>query len=559
MLAVLFFSSCRKDDIVDTSTNPPAPEVYFEADIIGKVVDQDGNAISDAIIENGGTQILTDVNGLFRWDQLRMGANQGTFLEAIAEGYYESGYRIYAGGIYDRTIEITLVKKEVSGYVNGTMEDKVILDSGLEIAFPSNAFTIDGGHYNGLVTVHAYHLDPSEEGYLDRAPGDLSGTDDTGTEYILRSFGMLAVEMETADGQYVQLREGVEATITVPVDNSLLSDAPSTIPLWHFDDMEHKWVKEGEAELINGSYVGQVSHFSWWNCDDFEEAASLCIQIFDGRYQGSLEGLIVELTSASVGTSTSVTDTEGNASGQIPANETLEITVYDQCGEVVYSGTIGPYTGHDNKEVIPVVLNNVDIYAFSGTIFDCETMSPLGDAIVTIYVENNTYYVETDDNGAYTVSLLICEEGVDYAVTAISGNAGMAGAESGQVTSGSTNIIDVNLCNETPFMVVNDDGNTTSTESTQAVEHPNETLVYGSFQFGNGSTDEFIIGFEANTVGEFPASAVGLGLISVKGNCTVTISQYVGGIGGIIKGSFIGTDEGTGDTFSGSFVATIIQ
>ena len=570
MLAVLFFSSCRKDDIVDTGTNPPAAEVYFAADIIGKVVDQDGNIIRDAAIANDGVQVLTDANGLFRWDDLRMGANEGTFLEAKAEGYYESGYRIYAGGIYDRTIEITLVKKDVSGYVNASAGDKVILESGLEIEFPANAFSTNEGEYNGLVTVHAYHLDPSEEGYLDRAPGDLSGTDDTGANYILESFGMLAVEMETADGAYVQLREGFEATITVPVDISLLSDAPATIPLWHFDETLHKWVKEGEAELINGSYVGQVSHFSWWNCDDFADAASLCIQIFDGRYQGSLEGLVVELTSESVGTSSDVTDTEGNVSGQVPANEILQVTVYDQCGEVVYSGTIGPYTGQENKEVIPVVLNNVDIYEFSGSVFDCETMSTLGDAIVTIFVEGNTYYVETDENGTYSVSLLICDEGADYTVAALSAELGMVGAESGTATISGINVLDVNLCNETPFLVIyNSDNeliwptqdalNSGWADSVTGYLKPNEVIIRSSD--ANGFiVDDLSIGFSGLSIGNFPASLLGtFGLISTNDQCSVNITQFDSGIGGYVKGTIQGTNLSDSSEFTGSFGALIIE
>lgn len=566
MLALLFFSSCRKDDIVDTNTNlPPAAEVFYAADIIGKIIDQEGNGVEDVTVTVGNLAVSTDVNGLFRWEDLKIGFNDGTFLEAKAEGYFESGYRIYAGGTYDRTVEITLVRKEISGYVNGTTGDVITLNGGLEIDFPANAFASNGGDYNGLVTVHAYHLDPSEDDYMDRSPGDLSGTDETGARYILESFGMIAVEMETADGQYVQLREDVTATLTVPVDNSLLGDAPATIPLWHFDDILHKWVKEGQAELINGKYVGEVSHFSWWNCDDFTEAATLCVQIFDGRYQGSLEGLIVELTSETQGASTAVTDSEGNVGGLIPANEVLQITVYDQCGEIVYTGTIGPYTGNDNKEIIPVVLNNVEIYAFSGTIFDCETMSPLSDAIITIYVEGNTYYVVTDDNGVYTMSLLICEEDAEYVVSAYSVGAGMAGAEEGIATLIGINVLNVNLCNETPFIVIIDD----SGEAiwgfqiiwelvVEARRKPNETIIYSNYP-NSPFVDDLSIGFSGTTIGSYPASIYGPNLIATNEVCTVNITQYESEIGGFIKGTIQGTNQSNGTSFTGSFSLPIVE
>ena len=559
MLTLLLFSSCRKDDIVDTNVNPPpAAEVFYEADIIGKVVDQDGNALENAIISNNGEEVMTDVNGLFRIKDLEMGANFGTFLEVGAEGYFESGYRIYAGGTYDRTIQITLVEKVVSGYVSGASGDKITLDGGLEIDFPANAFTANGTDYDGVVTVYAYHVDPSEEGYLDRAPGDLSGTDETGANYILESFGMVAVEMETADGQYVQLREGTTASLSVPVDDSLLGDAPALIPLWHFDEVLHKWVREGQAELINGSYVGQVSHFSWWNCDDFIDAASLCLQIFDGRYQGSLEGMIVELVSETAGISAGVTDIEGNVTGQVPANEVLQVIVYGICNEIVFSGSIGPYTGHDNKEVLPVVIQTVEIYSFGGTVFDCETMTVLSDAIVTIYAEGREYFAVTDQNGVYSIDLLICEEELDYVVSAFSLETTTQGTNTGTVSGAGVNLLDVNLCNEASFLVISDqDGNPIISETitVAAKVKPNEIIIWGSFAI-NGP----LLGVQGTSVGTYPAAIEHQSISATASNCTVTLTKVESGIGGIIVGTIEGTNTLDNDQpFSGSFVANIVE
>lgn len=83
-----------------------------------------------------------------------MGTNIGTFIEVVADGYFESDCIIYVGGTYDRTIEITLVEKEISGYVNGFTGANLMLSGGLEINFPPNAFMANCGDYNGLVTVH---------------------------------------------------------------------------------------------------------------------------------------------------------------------------------------------------------------------------------------------------------------------------------------------------------------------------------------------------------------------------------------------------------------------
>lgn len=67
MFVALMFSSCLKDDIVDTGTYPPpAAEVYYEANIIGKVIHQEGFAIEGALVSNNGEETSSDNNGLFR-------------------------------------------------------------------------------------------------------------------------------------------------------------------------------------------------------------------------------------------------------------------------------------------------------------------------------------------------------------------------------------------------------------------------------------------------------------------------------------------------------------
>jgi len=553
LICILTVISCRKDEISDGIINqPPSPSVVYQIDLIGSVVDQNGNALSNVQVSSGSNFVTTDVNGLFKINELIVDGISGSYVSADAEGYFSGGYRIYAQGTHSRQTKITLIQKELSGYVNSTKDETIALQDGLKIDFPANSFTLDGSDYQGLVSIYAYHLDPSEEGYLDRSPGDLSGTDEFNNNYVLESFGMIAVEMESGDGQKVQLKEGMPATITVPVDPSLLGDAPIELPLWHFDEDRHKWVKEGMAELIDGSYVGQVPHFSWWNCDDFFDSAGLCVSIIDNRFNGSMQGLTVEITSQSQGTSTGVTDTEGNVNGLIPANEVLDVTVYDICGNIVYSGSIGPFTGDVNKEEIYVTLTTLELHQFTGTVYDCEAMNGLESAIVGIEIGGFNYYAETNDDGYYEYFVLSCGASEDYQVTAFSIIDGSSGfvQTSGLSVTGEPNVVDINLCNESPFIVVN--GELVEGESVVARRKPNETLIYS-----NGEIPGiFTIGFNGFTVGTFPAYISGTNVSSL--NCTVTITQF-DDVGGVIKGTMegLGTPNSSFEDFTGAFVATV--
>jgi uncharacterized protein (TIGR02145 family) len=134
------------------------------------------------------------------------------------------------------------------------------------------------------------------------------------------------------------------------VPASLLADAPSTIPLWHYSESQGYWVREGEATLNSNVYEGEVSHFSFWNCDIPAEAVLYNLTLLNDELVGSaipIEGAHVVITSNVFGAQDGYTDSNGMVSGLIPANELLEVSVYVVCGNsetLVYNATIGPIT-----------------------------------------------------------------------------------------------------------------------------------------------------------------------------------------------------------------------
>ena len=81
-------------------------------------------------------------------------------------------------------------------------------------------------------------------------------------------------------------------------------------------------------------------------------------------------------------------------------------------------------------------------------------MSVLSNAVVTIDVEGRTGYTETDENGNYVFNLLMCEEEVEYVVSAFNIEDGMAGVESGTATQTGVNELNISLCEEIPFGII---------------------------------------------------------------------------------------------------------
>jgi hypothetical protein len=98
-------------------------------------------------------------------------------------------------------------------------------------------------------------------------PGDLVGLNENNERGALGSLGMVAVELVSASGDPLQVKEGKKVTMKVNVPAAMLATAPATIPMWYFDEARGYWTREGSAELQGNQYVTEVPHFSFWNCD----------------------------------------------------------------------------------------------------------------------------------------------------------------------------------------------------------------------------------------------------------------------------------------------------
>jgi len=94
----------------------------------------------------------------------------------------------------------------------------------------------------------------------------------------LGTFGVLNVELLGKNGEELQLKEGMPATLSVP--NEILAQVPPTIPLWSYDESLATWIEESFAVLQDGFYVGEVAHFSSWNVDTKTDPISVRGKVF---------------------------------------------------------------------------------------------------------------------------------------------------------------------------------------------------------------------------------------------------------------------------------------
>ena len=251
LIIILF--ACKKTNVDNITPAPPVTVVT--ASVAGRVTDLNNAPVSDASVAAGASTTTTDANGQFTLKDLQLDKDAG-FVKVTRAGYFTGSRTFLVNGNTTNNIKIQMIPKTVSGTIASSSGGNVDVTGGAKINFTASSFVnaISNTAYSGDVSVAGYYLNPADANFREYMPGDLRGISAANKENILKSFGMLSVEMNDAGGQKLQLATGKTATITIPIPSAMQAAAPATISLWYFDETKGIWKEEGTATKQTTNY-----------------------------------------------------------------------------------------------------------------------------------------------------------------------------------------------------------------------------------------------------------------------------------------------------------------
>jgi len=441
----LLFTSCKSDE----NDNPTPEENDFSEywgamvtrDFMGKIVDENNNPLSDVQVEIGNDMTTTDDNGIF----IINGASvheRFAYIKAKKAGYINMSRSMIpkSGTNY---ADIKAMAEELVNLIASGSDSEVNLTDGTTIKFDGNFKDENGNAYSGNVSVAVNHLSPSDPDVERKMPGMLYAQNANNEERILETYGMVNVELRGSGGEKLNLADGHTATIEIPVDASQ-PNAPNTIELWHFDEEKGYWIEDGTATKIGSKYVGEVSHFSWWNCDAQFPTITLCLNIEDTNGD-SIYGAVVILSSSSTSPRNGYSDGNGEICGLVPANEVLTMVVNDPCGNPVSTTTIGPFSTNTNYGVVTIPALTTSV--ITGTLLDCNN-NPVTDGYVILHYNLYDELIFNITNGSFSFTTAACNSLTNFTLEGIDQNGfETSGEVSYSFTPPTTNIGNLITCN----------------------------------------------------------------------------------------------------------------
>lgn len=324
----------------ETSTPNPTPTPVQTGTIEGRVFDtSSGNTIAGAVARSGTLQATTDDSGAFAITGVPVG--ERAIVEVSLAGY-ETAYQVVpvsSGANSFITVQALPVgaTERVDPVVGGDVE---LPNSAGMVRFPAGSIAA-----GGPVSVTITDVAPATSAA--NMPGDYTNQDGESIE----SFGALSVNIWNDAGDRMDLAEGRNATVRIPI-STRNSETPATIPLFYFDTASGRWVEDGTATLRteNGLsfYEGTVGHFTYWNADSAYQSIQLtgCVADSDGE---PVSGVQVRSNGINyTGTSSAITDAQGRFT--IRVRPSSQVTMTGALGNRVTS-TRDVSTGTANQDI----------------------------------------------------------------------------------------------------------------------------------------------------------------------------------------------------------------
>ena len=258
--------------------------------------------------------------------------------------------------------------------------------------------------YTGTVYVFATYLDPTSTNLYNYMPGDLRGIGTNGLETALQSFGLADVELRDGSGNLLQIASGQTATLTYAIPDTLQAAAPATVPLWYFNDSSGRWIQQGSATRVGNSYVGKVSHFTWWTCAAPVSTVNFTVHLKD-QYGNPLAYTYYLFKSQNMGTRGGYTDSAGFAQGLIPKGVELALLAVSQCGSQLGGVNMGPAQSDQSLGTVTITTTG-GLLTFTGTVVDCSS-NPVDSGFVSTSVDGLNYRAAVK-NGSFTLPIDRC-------------------------------------------------------------------------------------------------------------------------------------------------------
>lgn len=385
LLTLVLVVGCYKDADFFVPDSTEAAQ-FVKSGFAGLVTDESGTPISGATVAIGDRTVQTDINGVYFLDNASVNIKK-TFVTVNKAEYYESSRTLTAKVNSQINLNFILTRKQEIGTFAVTAGETFSLPDGAVLEVPTDGIA----NYEGEAALYANMWNLTDPNLSFQMPGDFIGENESGEEIALIPYGIFLVDVKDNTGGYLDVAADKTIKISIPVSDN---NAPNSVALWLFDEIEGIWKEKGTATIEGQFYVAQVSEFGHWAIADMGERIDISGTVFkDSEPAGNI---LVALRNVTTGTTRfTYSNSRGAYNFKVAANTLTKVGVYSRsCNAFMESKDIA-VAEEDLTNQDFISGNGITVY--SGESRDCNKES-LADGYVIIA---DQLVVKLDDTGRF--------------------------------------------------------------------------------------------------------------------------------------------------------------
>jgi hypothetical protein len=213
---VIILFACKKNDVIQTSTGTGNGTGAVQ----GVITDLNNSPVSNATVTGGTATATTDASVKLTLTKVQFNSDTVVVI-VIKYLFFEGKIGSTTNTVNNAVIQLYLNLLAAFAASSGS---NVGISGGGSAVFNGGFVNASNGNaYAGNVSVSTIYLNPSDQNFNTAAPGNLKSAIAFNQPGDLQSFGVVAVELNDASGNKLQLASGKTAAITLPFPPALLT------------------------------------------------------------------------------------------------------------------------------------------------------------------------------------------------------------------------------------------------------------------------------------------------------------------------------------------------
>ncbi len=406
VLFFLFITGCKKSDSGGNTPGGNGPTVI--TNIRGIVVDENNAAVSGATVKAGNFTTSTDATGVFNFKNVEVD-NANGYVRVEKTGFLVSGKSFLPSSGRTQEVRLMLNSFTFARNYNIISPTSIGATNGEKLTWTGSALqTQAGAAYTGVASPVFVAYTGADYKSLTMMAGDARGIDINGNEKVIFPYNIVSALLNSNSGQALKLAAGSTVSVETPIQGFMQAGAPSTIPLWVFNDTTGRWIQQGTATRTADKYVFTINRFGHWACavpyDGIRLTGSIKSQLSSDAITSTVFKVAFPNTVNFIG---GVTDSSGYFDLMVPVNKALRLLIYDHCSYDMVGWNVGPYANNSSAGTLTTNGIPSSIYNYKATVKNCSG-GLVTNGTVFFFAGSYEYYSVPIVNGQCSFSTLAC-------------------------------------------------------------------------------------------------------------------------------------------------------